>query len=87
RVWIVDRWLSPRESDEDDVPAYGLRLMQWQLLIIYTITVWLKVPDQYWRNGQLLAYFSVSFYSRTPDSLMLVNHEWLSALQTWLSLL
>jgi hypothetical protein len=87
RAWSVDGWLSPRETDKDDVPAYGLRLMQWQLLIIYTITVWLKVPDQYWRNGQLLAYFSVSFYSRTPDSLMLVNHEWLSALQTWLSLL
>jgi Vitamin K-dependent gamma-carboxylase len=70
----------------DDVPAYGLRLMQWQLAIIYLTTVWQKLPDPYWRNGQLLAYFSVSLFSRDPDTLFLIHHEWVSALATYASL-
>jgi hypothetical protein len=61
-------------------------MMQWQLAIIYMVTVWEKVPDAYWRNGQLLAYFSVSLFSRAPDMLLLVRHEWISALATYLSL-
>jgi hypothetical protein len=68
------------------VPAYGLRLMQWQLFVLYTTTVWLKVPDAYWRNGQLLAYFEVSIFSRIPDTTLLVRHEWISAVGTYASL-
>jgi hypothetical protein len=60
--------------------------MQWQLAVIYMTTVWQKMPDPYWRNGQLLAYFSVSLFSRDPDALFLVHHEWLSAVATYLSL-
>lgn len=86
RVWSVAHWLRPKPSDSEDAPAYGLRLMQWQLYVIYLMTFWLKAPDPFWRNGQLLAYFSVSVFSRTPNGLFLVRHEWLSALGTYLSL-
>jgi hypothetical protein len=85
RVWRA----GPRADDVDAdtaVPAYGLRLMQWQLAVIYVTTVWQKLPDPYWRNGQLLAYFSVSLFSRDPDTLFLIRHEWLSALATYVSL-
>jgi hypothetical protein len=84
-VWSVGprAW---RKLRAGSVPAYGLRLMQWQLAVIYMTTVWQKVPDPYWRNGQLLAYFSVSLFSRDPGTLFLVRHEWLSALATYGSL-
>ncbi len=81
-VWSLTR----RQRRDDSVPAYGLRLMQWQLAVIYMTTVWQKLPDPYWRNGQLLAYFSVSLFSRDPGTLFLVRHEWLSALATYGSL-
>jgi hypothetical protein len=86
RVWSLDHVLRPHPADRDDVPIYGLRLMQWQLFVIYITTVWLKVPDEFWRNGQLCAYFGLSIYSRAPDNLFFVRHEWLSALETYLSL-
>jgi hypothetical protein len=86
RVWSVAHLVRPRSDDTRDVPVYGLRLMQWQLFVLYLATVWLKVPDAFWRNGQLLAYFSVSMYSRAPSSLVLVRHEWISAVGTYLTL-
>jgi hypothetical protein len=86
RVWSLDHVVRPHPADGDDVPIYGLRLMQWQLFVIYVTTVWLKVPDEFWRSGQLCAYFSVSLYSRTANNLFLIRHEWLSAIETYLSL-
>jgi len=73
---------APREQ-----PAiYGLRLMQWQLAIVYVSTVWLKVPDASWRNGKLLAFFQMSMYSRFPDLTLLARYEILSDLLTYSSL-
>jgi hypothetical protein len=86
RVWSLAHLLRPLPEDGQPVPAYGLRLMQWQLYVLYLTTVWLKVPDPFWRSGQLLAYFSVSLYSRAPNSLFLVRHEWISSIGTYLSL-
>jgi hypothetical protein len=86
RVWSLDHHFFPRASDADPVPAYGLRLMQWQLFVLYTTTAWLKLVDPFWRNGQVLLYFSMSQYSRRPDDTFLVQHEWLSAIGTYLTL-
>jgi hypothetical protein len=86
RVWSLDAVRRPDPNDRADVPVYGLRLMQWQLFILYFMTVWLKVPDVFWRSGQVLAYFSISQYSRNSDGLFLVRHEWLSTLGTYLSM-
>ena len=86
RVWSLDHHFFPRSSDADPVPAYGLRLMQWQLFVLYTTTAWLKLVDPFWRNGQVLLYFAMSQYSRRPDDTFLVRHEWLSAIGTYLTL-
>lgn len=86
RIWSASHVIRPDPRDAEPVPAYGLRLMQWQLFVIYLMTFWLKTPDPFWRNGQLLAYFSVSVFSRTPNELFLIRHEWLSAIGTYLSL-
>jgi len=86
RVWSVLQLRHPRPADADRVPVYGLRLMQWKLVVVYVTTVWLKLPDEYWRNGQVCAYFSMSFYSLTSNSTFFARHEWLSAIETYLSL-
>jgi hypothetical protein len=46
---------------------YGLRLVQWQLMLIYTTTVWLKAPDPFWRKGEAVTYFMMSIFARSPD--------------------
>jgi hypothetical protein len=64
RTWSLDaRIFGPGEKE---LPRYALRLMQFQLGIIYVCTVWLKAPDSYWRNGELMSYFMMSMYSRFP---------------------
>jgi hypothetical protein len=64
-VWSVRPWwfAGPRNSSP---PIYGLRLMQWQLLLIYWCTVWLKAPDQYWRRGETISYMLMSNFARFP---------------------
>jgi hypothetical protein len=86
RAWSLDGRLRPRPSDGNTVPIYGLRMMQWQLFVLYLTTLWLKLPDPFWRNGQTLAYFSISQYARAPNDLFLVHHEWISAIGTYASL-
>jgi uncharacterized membrane protein YphA (DoxX/SURF4 family) len=62
RVWSLDERIFGK--GESELPRYTLRLIQFQLGIIYVCTVWLKAPDQYWRNGELMSYFMMSMYSR-----------------------
>jgi len=83
----ADSWVrkiyGPRGDTE---PRYTLRLMQWQLAIIYIATVWLKAPDNYWRSGELMAYFMMSMYSNFPFTAW----AWLgktSVLMTWYTLI
>lgn len=86
-VWSWDQRRAARKGKPFEPPAiYGLRLMQWQLAVVYVSTVWLKVPDVNWRNGRLLSFFQMSMYSRFPDSTLLVKYEVLSDLLTFGSL-
>lgn len=62
RTWSV------RGGAEPAPPAYGLRLVQWQVLLIYVCTVWLKAPDQFWRNGEAVPYFLMSIFARHPTT-------------------
>jgi hypothetical protein len=84
RVWALDARLFG--ISETSAPRYPMRLLQAQLVLIYVCTVWIKAPDPYWRNGELMAYFMMSMYSRVPFP------EWAfwgrtSALLTWGTLL
>lgn len=49
-------------------PAYGLRLVQWQVFLIYVCTVWLKAPDPFWRSGAAVPYFLMSIFARHPTT-------------------
>lgn len=59
--WSLDR------RPAAPVPRYGLRLLQWQLLVTYWVTVWLKAPDSHWRQGDIISHFMLSMFSRFPD--------------------
>ena len=72
RAWSLDAMRRdgganpPLKDRFDPVPRYGLTLMQLQVFVVYYQTMWLKLPDQYWRNGELMSYFMMSMYSRYP---------------------
>lgn len=74
-------WPGKRRSPPTS-PAYGLYLIRWQLLAIYVSTVWDKLPDPYWRSGQVISYFMMSVYSQT-HSPWFANAEALSVLLTY----
>ena len=67
-------------------PVYGLRFAQWQLMLIYLCTVWLKAPDEFWRRGDAIAYFMMSMFARHPSAAW-AHHVQLCALFTYGTLL
>jgi hypothetical protein len=64
----VSAW-SIRKSRKDAAPppVYGLRIVQWQVMLIYVCTAWLKAPDPFWRAGEAISYFWMSMFSRFPS--------------------
>jgi hypothetical protein len=65
-TWSVRLW--DRAQPEHPPPSYGLRLVQWQVLLIYVCTVWLKAPDPFWRTGAAVPYFLMSIFARHPTA-------------------
>lgn len=63
-------------------PQYGLRLMQWQLLLIYWCTVWLKAPDPYWRRGETISHMLMSNFARFPTPSVAFMGLW-DPILTW----
>ena len=66
--------------------SYGLRMVQWQLMLIYVCTVWLKAPDEFWRRGEAITYFMMSMFARHPSP-WFSHHEVLGAVFTYGTLL
>jgi hypothetical protein len=64
---------------------YGLRLIQWQLMLIYVCTVWLKAPDEFWRRGEAITYFMMSMFARHPSA-EFAHHAVLGEVLTYLTL-
>lgn len=80
RTWsLLSKW---KNQPVRPAPVYGLRLVQWQLFLIYIGTVWLKAPDKSWREGEVIPYFLVSMFSRFPDP-MFADFTRLGVLLTW----
>ncbi len=63
----VSTWSVGSRRVRPPPPAYGLRLVQWQVMLIYVTTAWLKAPDPFWRNGDAIPYFWMSMFSRLPS--------------------
>ncbi len=66
-------------------PRHGLVLMQVQLAVVYWQTIWLKLADVSWRNGEFISYFMMSLYSRFPSAAW-AHWETASALLTYATL-
>jgi Vitamin K-dependent gamma-carboxylase len=75
-----------RAEPEAPVSSHGLRMLQWQLMLIYWVTFWLKAPDRYWRQGEVLSYFGVSMFARSPDPAFVDIGMW-DPLLSWGTLL
>ncbi len=74
RIWRLDSLWNRKTiqsvdsiSDQKFVPRYGLVLLQVQLAVVYWHTVWLKVDDSFWRDGEFISFFMMSMYSRFPN--------------------
>jgi hypothetical protein len=86
-IWSVGKgWMAGRSWPEGQgPPKYGLRIIQWQLFLVYFATVWMKVANRNWRDGDIIAYFWMSIFSRFPHPIY-ADHLWLSALVAWSTL-
>ena len=79
-VWSLRKtWFS---GTHRSVPRYGLRILQWQLMLVYWCTVWLKAPDPYWRQGNVMSYFWMSNFARFPTPAA-ANLGAVDAVLTW----
>lgn len=87
RCWSLPAILGRFPSTPALVPRYGLILMRLQVAVLYFQTVLLKLtnPNPYWWNGEFLAYFFLSHYSRWPSAWP-AHHPALMAAGTWLTL-
>lgn len=70
----------------ESLPRYGLLVLKVQVSLIYLSTVWSKVADPSWRNGDLLQYFFLSVY-RVGDGTWALKWPLLLAALTYLTLL
>ena len=52
-VWSIDAWRRHRETAA--VSIWPLRLMQWQLALLYVISGWVKFYSPAWDDGSILA--------------------------------
>ncbi|MEN0061750.1 MAG: HTTM domain-containing protein [Myxococcota bacterium] len=68
-AWSVDAWLRERLgwTSRATVPAFGLRLIQIQLVVMYTYTGLAKLGDSAWFSGEAIYYaISDGGFSRAP---------------------
>lgn len=88
RSWSLPAYFSRLPSPSALAPCYGLTLMRLQVAALYLQTVLLKLinPNPYWRNGEFLAYFFLSHYSRWPGA-WTARYPIIMAAGTWLTLL
>jgi hypothetical protein len=75
----------PPKPASQTLPRYGLLVLKIQVSLIYFSTVWHKVADSNWRNGDLLQYFFLSVY-RIGDGTWALKWPLLLASLTYLTL-
>ena len=84
-VWSVDAWLERRRSGANRqlklAPVLPLRLIQFQIALLYFNSGLWKIYDSSWRDGTAL-YWAVTnnVFQRFPFALPLVNDASLTAL-------
>jgi hypothetical protein len=69
--------------------AFPVRLVQFQVALVYLVTGYLKLAGDYWRNGEALYYVLQLESIRWPPGTWLwaLDPGWLLSLFTWLTIL
>jgi hypothetical protein len=88
-AWSVDRWLRRRKEQYDYVeliPAWGLRVLQLQVLVVYFHAFFAKTGATLWADGTAV-YFSTRLEGlyRLPPPVPL-DTEMTSLVTTWMTL-
>ena len=91
-VWSVDAWLRTRSGSPDSLPPAGvaiapLRLIQFQVMLIYTVSGLWKLLNPVWRDGSALHYIlNSNVFHRFPQGLP-VALEGFAFVATYMTLL
>jgi hypothetical protein len=83
-TWSLTRNAAGAPSDTS-VPIYGLRLVQWQVFLVYISTAVLKLGSDDWLSGDLLAYYWMSLFSRFPHPIF-ADFGLMTAVAGWFTL-
>jgi len=45
------------------VSSHGLKMIQWQMFVMYVSTFLSKIPNEAWQSGEMISYFMLSRFS------------------------
>ena len=63
------RWFAKHASDY--IPIYPMRIIQWQFMVLFVTTAWLKTLEPAWRSGIEAGHFLLGGYSNIHTALLL----------------
>jgi hypothetical protein len=83
--WSLARTVFKIPSHEGPQHAWGIRLIQIQMCVIYLSSVWCKLQGETWRAGTALFYVSRldDYFGRTSLPEPLLDTPWLVHALTW----
>lgn len=86
-AWSLGRrwWYAPSNGIDAVSQAWGLRLMQTQMVLIYISAAWSKFLGETWRDGSALFYVYQmdDLFGRGPLPMSLLESEFLVRAATW----
>ena len=91
--WSVDGWIRSRNTGPNGTrsvpatvaPAWGLRLLQIQMCVIFLSAALCKLQSAAWRDGTAMYYVARldDYFGRFPTPDVLWQTPWIVALITW----
>ncbi|MFN3189620.1 MAG: HTTM domain-containing protein [Aureliella sp.] len=84
RLWI-GHWNRAPISAKPSPRAWALRLVQFQMAVIYAVTAWCKIQGMTWQNGTALFYVYQleDLFGRLPIPELLTTSKPILRLTTW----
>lgn len=85
--WSLSQWWHPNQVDRSErvASAWGLRLVQMQMVVLYSSAAWSKWLGESWRDGSAVYYvFQMSdLFGRGPLPDFITHSELTIRLLTW----
>lgn len=85
RVWSLDAYLRKKSLAAEPTPAWGLRLLQIQMSLVFLTAAWFKLQGEPWRSGVALYFVGQldDYFGRTPALDWMFVDPLLVRLMTW----